>query len=850
MPIKPSLCIAALFASFGAATWAQIMSPSDILQEISKLERVGSVLHVAAHPDDENTTLLTYLAQEVRLETAYLSLTRGGGGQNLIGSELKEELGLIRANELLQARKIDGASQLFTRARDFGYSKGPEDTLENWEEDEVLGDVVYAVRYFEPDIIITRFNPAAGPTHGHHTVSAQLALRAFKLAADSNAFPEQLKELDTHQAKRIFWNGFGQRRGGRGGPPSSNLQAESREIVNLEIGAYNPLLGESYTEISARSRSMHKSQGFGRAGRRGSQVERLVLLDGDPAEGDFLRGVDTTWERYANGRSIADRIQNIKANFDMAAPWKSLSNLLELESDLQKLPDSRFALRKRAQLKRIIMSSMGLHLEARNESAYVLAGSDLDISVEIVNRSPAAARLVGIEATYFDSSIWPKRGPLVSRESLDINLPANRVETVSLDVSLPADIPYTQPYWLEETPSIGIYRSANRRLLEVESLPDPVSIVAKIEIDGHIVEFDAPLIKVTSDPVKGEVREPIAIRPALALKPESAVTLFEDREPKEIAVRVTSNFGAISGALEARVPNDWKVEIANPEFSLESGGDSSVILARVTPPKTSSEATIAFSAVSSDGQRFVSSLKEIYYDHIGRHPLLGKAETRLTRLELSRAGTRVACVLGVGDTVPETLDRIGYTVDRLTVDEISEEAIASYDTVILGPRVFDAFAGLDKKFDALLEYVERGGTLISQYNTTSFRAKSRFTSPFPIRLSRERVSEERVPMKILNPEHPVFNFPNRISENDFDNWIQERGLYFASSWDEAYEPLISANDRGEPPRNGGLLVARYGKGWYAYTGLSFFRQLPEGNPGAIRLFVNLISLGHGTGSGN
>ncbi len=850
MPIKPSLCIAAFFASFGAAAWAQMMSPSEILQEISKLERVGSVLHVAAHPDDENTTLLTYLAQEERLETAYLSLTRGGGGQNLIGSELKEELGLIRANELLQARKIDGASQLFTRARDFGYSKGPEDTLENWEEDEVLGDVVYAVRYFEPDIIITRFNPAAGPNHGHHTVSAQLALRAFRLAADPNAFPEQLKELDTHQAKRILWNGFGRRRGGRGGPPSSNLQAESREIVNLEIGAYNPLLGESYTEISARSRSMHKSQGFGRAGRRGSQMERLVLLDGEHAEGDFLRGVNTSWEQYPDGVSISNRIQDLKTSFDVLAPWQSLPDLLELDVALQGLPDSRFTQRKRSQLRRIIAASMGLHIEARNQSAYLLPGSDVEITVEVVNRAPVEARLIELEATYFDSSVWPNRKSLSRKENLDIVLSANQVETVPLETSLPAGFPYTRPYWLEEAPSIGIYQLANRRLLEAESLPDPISITAKVEIDNQVVELDVPLIKVTSDPVKGEVREPVAIRPALALMPESAVTLFEDGRSKEIAVRVTTSRDSISGMLEARVPSDWKVEVANPKFSLSGEGDSKLILARVTPPETSSEGILAFSAVSTDGMRFDSSLKEIYYDHIGRHPLLRKAETKLTRLELSRAGTRIACVLGVGDTVPDTLDRIGYTVDRLSVDEITEEAIAGFDTVILGPRVFDAFLGLDKKFDALLEYVERGGTLISQYNTTSFRAKSRFTSPFPIRLSRERVSEEKVPMKILNPEHPVFNFPNRISDNDFDNWIQERGLYFASSWDEAYEPLLSANDRGEPQRNGGLLVARYGKGWYAYTGLSFFRQLPEGNPGAIRLFVNLISLGHGTGPEN
>jgi len=850
VPIITSLRIAAFFAFFEAASWAEMMTPSEILNEISKLDQVGSVLHVAAHPDDENTTLLTYLAQEARLETAYLSLTRGGGGQNLIGSELKEELGLIRANELLQARKIDGAKQLFTRARDFGYSKGPEDTLENWEEDEILGDVVYAVRYFQPDVIITRFNPDAGPTHGHHTVSAQLALKAFRLAADSKAFPDQLDTLDTHQAKRIFWNGFGQRRGGSGGPPISDLQSESREIVNLEIGMYNPLLGESYTEISARSRSMHKSQGFGRAGRRGSQMERLVLLDGDPAEGDFLRGLDATWGRYETGMAISDRIQKIKSNFNIEDPWLSVVDLLELDKELRTLSDSRFVRRKRSQVQNIIASSMGLHIEARNESAYLLPGGDVAINVEIVNRSPLGARLLGLKASYFDSAVWPERERLTRQDNLDISLPANQVETVSLKTLLPADAPYTQPYWLEETPSLGIYQLANRRLLEGESLPDPVAITATIEVEGQTVDFDVPLIKVTSDPVKGEVREPVVIRPALALKPESAVTLFEDGRAKEIAVRVTSHTGLISGVLQAEVPKDWKAEIANPEFSLEGEGDSLLINARVTPPESSSVATIAFSALSSEGKRFDSSLREIYYDHIGRHPLLRKAETRLTRLDLSRAGTRIACVLGVGDAVPDTLDRIGYTVERLSVDEISEEVIAGFDTVILGPRVFDAFAGLDRRFDALLEYVERGGTLISQYNSTSFQTKSRFTAPFPIRLSRERVSEEKVPVEILNPEHPVFNFPNRITNKDFDNWIQERGLYFASSWDEAYEPLLSANDRGEPPRKGGLLVARYGKGWYAYTVLSFFRQLPEGNPGAIRLFVNLISLGHGTGSGN
>jgi LmbE family N-acetylglucosaminyl deacetylase len=357
MPTARSVLLTAPLL-ISTVVFGQTMNSSELLLELQKLSTVGSVLFVAAHPDDENTTLLTYLAQEEKLETAYLSLTRGGGGQNLIGPELKENLGLIRANELLQARKTDGAKQLFTRARDFGYSKNVEDTLENWQEETVLGDVVYAIRFFKPDVIITRFNPDEGVTHGHHTVSAQLALKAFRLAADPNQFPEQLDQVQTHQATRIFWNGYGQRGpGGRGGP---GLSDEQREVVSLEIGKYNPLLGTSYTEIAARSRSMHKSQGFGQAGRRGPQTERLVLLDGAPTHGNFLNGIDTTWGRYKGGEKIENLLNDIIKSFDPSAPWEIVSKLIEADKLLQSLPPSRHIQTKQALLQQVIAASMRL----------------------------------------------------------------------------------------------------------------------------------------------------------------------------------------------------------------------------------------------------------------------------------------------------------------------------------------------------------------------------------------------------------------------------------------------------------------------------------------------------------
>jgi len=827
--------------SISLAVSGQSLTSSEILRELRQLNTVGSVLYVAAHPDDENTALLAYLALEERLETVYLSLTRGGGGQNLIGPELKEGLGVIRANELLQARRIDGARQRFTRARDFGYSKNPEDTLENWSEEEALGDVVYAIRSFQPDVIITRFNPQAGPTHGHHTVSAQLALKAFSAAADPSHFPQQLDELEPHQAKRIFWNGYGRRRGG-------DSSGETREIVELEIGKYNPYLGTSYTEIAARSRSMHKSQGFGRAGQRGPQLEKLVLLEGAAANGDFLNGIDTSWSRYPGGSAVTKALERAIETYDASAPWKSASQLARILDLLDGMPNTNAVRSKREAAERLLIACLGLHIQAVSDRREVLPGETIAVSLEAINRSPAMARMTGASLRLFDSKTWPEYRSLVESDAADRDLGEGMLERVEVSVPLPEDAPLSQPFWLEQTPGTGRYAFDNDRLLELETVPAPLQAAVSLRIEGRALNFVVPVERVTSDPVKGEVRETVALRPRLSLEPNSSVALFESDGPKRIEVIVSSDSGPISGVLEAEAPEGWTVFIPDANFELTQRSPRQVIAVDVAPPSEASQGVLSFRAIDSENRRFEQKSMPIDYEHIGRHAILSQAETRLARLDLSRAGIRIACIEGVGDTVPAALSRIGYEVDLISVDEIEPGRFDEYDTVVLGPRVFDAHAGLDKRFDALLSYVEQGGTLVSQYNTTSFRAKSRFSSPYPLKLSRERVSEEKVEMRILQPEHPFFNFPNKIGSPDFDGWIQERGLYYASSWDDNYDALVSANDRGEPPRDGGLLATRYGKGWYAYTGLSFFRQLPEGHPGAIRLFVNLISLGHGHGT--
>lgn len=815
----------------------QSLSSSELLLELHKLNTVGSALFVAAHPDDENTALLAYLAQEEQLDTAYLSLTRGGGGQNLIGPELKEGLGLIRANELLQARKIDKATQLFTRARDFGYSKNPEDTLENWREEKVLGDVVYAVRYFKPDVIITRFNPTAGPTHGHHTVSAQLALKAFRLAADPKQFPEQLKDVAIHQAKRIFWNGYGRRGGG-------NVRDEEREVVALEIGRFNPFLGTSYMEIAARSRSMHKSQGFGRAGSRGEQTEQLVLLDGEPANGNFLSGVDTSWSRFPGGSKVDSLLKRVIQDFDPAAPWKSVPRLLAVDSAFDALPDNRQTRAKRKTLHRLIAAAMGMHFEARSQTSYLTPGDRVNLEVEFTNRSPVSAHVTHMEAALFDRDRWPVNRVVKGVDKETISLEQNIPAIMELAFELPESAPLTQPFWLAMEPDTGIYHFENRRLLELESIPPSIEVASEIQVEGQAIYLSTPAIEVVSDPVHGEVHHSVAVRPQVILRPNTSVLLFETFDSKTIDLEISSNSGAFRGTVMAEVPSGWKVGIKAPEVHLTPGNPSVVSLS-ITPPDNPSEGYIHFKVIRSDGKIFDQSANLIEYDHIGRQPMLTPAKTKLTRLDLKRAGNRIACIEGVGDTVPETLERIGYSVARLSVGDLNRQDLQQFDTVILGPRAFDAVEGLDDRFKELNAYVERGGTLVSQYNTTSTRTKSRFTAPYPLRISRDRVSEENAEVRLLLPNHPVFNTPNKITEHDFENWIQERGLYYADSWDGKYEALLSANDREEPPRDGGLLVAPVGKGWYAYTGLSFFRQLPEGNPGAVRLFINLISLGHG-----
>ncbi|MCB1120625.1 MAG: hypothetical protein KJT03_03680, partial [Verrucomicrobiae bacterium] len=485
------------------------------------------------------------------------------------------------------------------------------------------------------------------------------------------------------------------------------------------------------------------------------------------------------------------------------------------------------------------------HFEARSDTSYLSPGDDVNLEVELTLRAPVQVRATRMEATLFDSNRWPKDISLKNTGNLDTALKENSPSITSLRFPLPEEAPVTQPFWLREEPGTGIYHFKNTRLLELMSIPPPMAITANLEVEGYPIQLTTPAIEVVSDPVKGEVHHQVNIRPKLVLEPDAGVLLFEDNRAKPVKVSITANTAAISGKLVADAPKGWSVDIAEPQVALAEAGSVAERTVLITPPGKAAEGSIFFKVISTSGNTYDQRSNLIDYEHVGRLALLAKAETKLTRLDLHRAGNHIACVEGVGDPVPETLMRIGYTIDRIQVEDIDHERLKQYDSVILGPRVFDALTGLDKKFDELLAYVEAGGTLVCQYNTTASRTKSEFRTPYPLRLSRDRVSEENAEMRILKPDNPVFNRPNKIVPSDFENWIQERGLYFADSWDEHYEAVISANDRGEPPRDGGLLIAPYGKGWYVYTGLSFFRQLPEGNPGAIKLFVNLISLGHG-----
>jgi LmbE family N-acetylglucosaminyl deacetylase len=821
------LSIVFVFTGF-IATQAQSMvqpNASEILLSLKKLNTVGSVLYIAAHPDDENTRLLAYLAKERNVRTGYLSLTRGDGGQNLVGKEQGEALGLIRTQELLAARRIDGAEQFFTRANDFGFSKNPEETFTFWNKDSILADVVWTIRQFKPDVIICRFPTTGEGGHGHHTASAILAVEAYEAAADPKRFPEQLQYVQPWQVKRIFWNTFN-----FGG---NNTTAPNQ--LKIDVGSYNPLLGKGYGEIASESRSMHKSQGFGSAKTRGSSTEFFKLLKGDSAKIDLFDGVDQTWKRLVISQKISEKINECIKKYNPQQPEKIIPDLVTIYKLLQQLNGSDANIRywkdlKLKETETLLLACSGLWMEAYAGDYNCVSGGDIVITSQIINRNKSEVKLNKIS--------FLKQTDTTTALTMKIN----ELYSFIHKEKLPATLSTSNPYWLNEPHDVGRYNVKDPLLVGRPENDAPAKVVFDLTINELNLKIERGIVYKYTDPVKGEVYRPLEILPPATVNISDNVFVFGDASTKNIQFTVKANTANVSGTIQLKISDGWKIDMKNPDFKLTNKGDEVLIETMLTPASSETEGVLNVSLLINNTV-YTKSIKRIEYDHIPYQFILSDANADLVRVNLKKAGTNIGYIPGPGDEVPACLKQVGYTVTVLTDELLTKENLSKYDAIVSGVRAYNTNNRLQVNYAKLMDYIQNGGNLIVQYNTNNrigpIVAK---IGPYPFTISRDRVTNEKAEVRFIKPEHTVLNYPNVIMNKDFDGWVQERGIYFATDLDKNYETIFSINDPNEKMSEGSLIIARYGKGNFVYTGLAFFRELPAGVPGAYRLFVNLLSL--------
>ncbi|GAB5553830.1 MAG: PIG-L family deacetylase [Saprospiraceae bacterium] len=804
----------------------------DIHEGIKKLNFLGSALFVAAHPDDENTAMIAYMANERKARMGYLSLTRGDGGQNLIGPEIRELLGIIRTQELLAARRVDGGQQMFSRANDFGYSKHPDETLKIWNEDEVLSDVVWAIRKWRPDVIINRFDHRTpGTTHGHHTSSAMLSVRAFDLAADPKVYPQQLKYVDTWQPERAFFNTSWFRYGSR----AAFAKADKSHMLTVDVGVYYPIKGKSNTEISALSRSMHKCQGFGSVGSRGGNLDYIELVKGSMPKNqdDIFDGINTTWTRVKGGAPIGKMVTSLDASFRYDNPGASVPQLVEIYKKIEALPAGYWRNIKLEETKTLIEASMGLFLEAVADDFSATAGEELELALEMVNRSEAKAQIMGVR-------ILP-----VGKDTLlnQVLLP-NKGQKINQTITLPDDMPITNPYWLNEPAELGMYNVEDQLLRGLPETPRLLKVAFDLNVAGQDLTIEKDVVFKRRDPVAGEVYRPFEVTPPVFVKIPEPVYIFADDEAQDVRLVIKAGKADIKGTVKLDLPEGWRSEPEMADVELSVKEEERTVSFKLFPPKGQSEGQLLPVVELEDGSVYNQELVLIQYDHIPTQTILREAQSKIVKIDIQKEGERIGYIAGAGDAIPQSLQQIGYKVDMLGDGDITVANLNQYDAVIVGIRAYNINERLKFHQPKLLKYVEEGGTMIIQYNTSrGLKVPMEEMGPYPLKLSRDRVTVEEAEVRLLKPDHVVLNFPNKITEKDFEGWVQERGLYFPNEWDDAYSAILSSNDPGETPKDGGLLVAQHGKGYYIYSGYSWFRELPAGVPGAFRLFANMISIG-------
>jgi LmbE family N-acetylglucosaminyl deacetylase len=789
---------------------------SDMYLAIRKLNVLGTVLYVAAHPDDENTRLIAYFSKDKMYRTGYLSMTRGDGGQNLIGNEQGIELGLIRTQELLSARRLDGGEQFFSRAFDFGYSKNPEETFTKWDKEKILSDVVWVIRKFQPDVIITRFPTTGEGGHGHHTASAILANEAFSAAADPNRFPEQLKYVKPWQATRILWNTFN----------FGGTNTTSNDQFKIDVGGYNPLLGKSYGEIAATSRSQHKSQGFGVPASRGEAIEFFKTTAGTAPTTDLMDGVDPGWNRVSGGEPIAKMVDSLAASFDLLHPERSVKALVRLYQAMQQLPDGYWKAQKLKETQQLIEQCSGLFLDATASEQFAVQTDSIRINFSFNNRLGATISLKKVSVDALDSTF-------------DQTLSRNRNVNFGRTFYVPDTKPATQPYWLANKMEEGYFNVTDQQKIGQPDVDAAYIANITLNIEGQDFIFYKPVKFKFTDPVKGELYEPLVIIPTIFLKvtPPIVVSSSKDEGVMSYNLLVSSNKklnSLVVGTGDSLTPAIFRGR-------LDKNENRSMDIADTLKKKISYRDTLFY---EYDYDQPAYDSKAIRYDHIPYIQYFKRSELIRNYFEYKTYNKKIGYIVGAGDKVPEALDQMGYEVTMLGDKELAKNNLKQFDAIITGVRAYNTDEWLNNYYDKLMKYVNDGGNLIVQYNTSSNNGpvKARI-GPYAFDISRTRVTDENAEVTFLKPDHPVLNFPNKISVADFKGWIQERSIYHAAGWDKTnFETIFSMHDPGEKADEGSLIISRYGKGVFVYTGLVFFRELPAGVPGAYRLLANIIAL--------
>lgn len=804
-----------------------------IRQDLDRLATLGSVMMIAAHPDDENTALLAYFSRGRHMRTAYLALTRGEGGQNLIGSEQGDELGVIRSQELLAARRIDGGEQFFTRAIDFGFSKTAAETLTKWPREKVLGDIVWVIRQFRPDVIVLRFSGTARDGHGQHQVSAILGKEAFSAAADPARFPEQLQSVRPWQATRLMYN------------VAAFTAEQEREAARLadrleiDLGEYSPELGYSYGEIAGMSRSQHRSQGMGAGERKGSMKNYLITLAGDKAAKDVFEGVPSGWDRLPGGARIGAYLEKARQTFVPAHPESVIPLLAEARPLIAAIHDP-LAARKLKEVDETIAMCASLWLDAAADKYSITPGGNLKVNLTALVRSPLQVMLTSIKLTGVPGAPAVDLTPAV--------LAFNQPSQYAVTVRVPENQPYSQPYWLIQPKDGALYSVINPGDIGKPGNPPALEAHFRLKIANAEIELTRPVQHRYIDRVYGEQLRPLAVVPPVALDFTEHSVVLPNPNARTIEVPVKANTAHVAGEVRLEAPAGWRVEPASRNFELAAMDQQAALVFELTPP--AAEARGELRAVATVGGRTMSLGTEIVrYPHIPTQTLFPPAQVPLVRADIRTLAKSAGYVVGAGDDVPEALRQLGCDVTLLSPEDLARGNLSRYDAIITGVRAWNTREDLRSNYQKLFDYVRNGGTLVVQYNVLEggfFGGDPTLLEhigPYPIHTSRDRVTVEEAPVAFPSPQNSLLHTPNPITARDFEGWVQERGLYFANQWDPKYQSVLESHDPGEAPHPGGELYVRDGKGVYIFTAYSWFRQLPAGVPGAYRLFANMISAG-------